>query len=90
MGCLRVKELNEYLINPLLDGSSIANQGLKDSHSYVRKTAVMCVPKIYEITPELVDRSDMIQILKDIVEKDSNAQVVANTIQSLVELSQLS
>ena len=50
----------------------------------------MCVPKIYEITPELVDRSDMIPILKDIVEKDSNAQVVANAIQSLVELSQLS
>lgn len=50
----------------------------------------MCVPKIYEITPELVDRSDMIQILKDIVEKDSNAQVVANTIQSLIDLSQIS
>jgi vesicle coat complex subunit len=82
MGCLRVKELNEYLINPL-------NDGLKDPNSYVRKTAVMCVPKMYEITPELVDRADMINTLKDIFEKDGNTQVVANCVQALIELSQL-
>ena len=50
----------------------------------------MCVPKIYEITPELVIRSDMITILQGILENDSNSQVIANTIQALVELSQLS
>lgn len=83
MGCLRVKELNEYLINPLLDG-------LKDGNSYVRKTAVMCVPKIYEISPDLVEKNDMPNILKEIFEKDGNAQVVANAAQSLVELSQMS
>ena len=88
MGCLRVKELNEYLITLLLDGR-IRSAGLKDANSYVRKTAVMCVPKIYEITPELVDRTDAIQILKDIFEKDGNSQVVANAAQALAELSVL-
>ena len=88
MGCLRVKELNEYLITPLLDGT-LGSAGLRDGNSYVRKTAVMCVPKIYEITPELVDRTDALQILKDIFERDSNSQVVANAAQALAELSVL-
>lgn len=69
--------------------SCMPNIGLKDSHSYVRKTAVMCVPKIYEISPELVDQSEMIPLLQNIVENDSNAQVVANAIQALVELSKM-
>ncbi len=88
MGCLRVKELNEYLITPLLDGT-LGSAGLRDGNSYVRKTAVMCVPKIYEITPELVDRTDAVQILKDIFERDGNSQVVANAAQALAELSVL-
>lgn len=88
MGCLRVKELNEYLVTPLLDGTP-RSPGLRDANSYVRKTAVMCVPKIYEITPELVDRTDALQILKDIFERDGNSQVVANAAQALAELSVL-
>lgn len=66
------------------------NVGLRDGNSYVRKTAVMCVPKIYEITPELVDRTDAIQILKEIFLSDNNSQVVANAAQALIELSMLS
>ena len=38
MGCLRVSGLNEYLMKPL------ANT-LNDDDPYVRKTAVLCVPK---------------------------------------------
>ena len=40
MGCLRVKSLNEYLVNPL-------NEALLDDDIYVKKTAVMTVYKIY-------------------------------------------
>lgn len=50
----------------------------------------MCVPKIYEITPDLVDQNGMIPQLQQIVEKDANAQVVANAIQALIELSKMS
>lgn len=64
--------------------------GLKDSNSYVRKTAVMCVPKIYEITPELIEKSDILDILQDILKKDDNSTVLANCVQSLIELSTLS
>ena len=41
MGYLRVAKLNEYLIDPLLDG-------LRDQSAYVRKTAVICVPKVLD------------------------------------------
>jgi AP-1 complex subunit beta-1 len=56
MGCLRVTQLNEYLIAPL-------KEGLKDENPYVRKTAVMCVPKVYEISPHLIDRENIIDEL---------------------------
>ena len=45
-GCLRVPKLNEYLIEPL-------KEALLDDDAYVRKTAVLCVPKVFECTPEL-------------------------------------
>lgn len=38
-GCLRVPKLNEYLIEPLKDC-------VLDDDPYVRKTAVLCVPKV--------------------------------------------
>jgi len=48
MGCIRIPEVAEYLCDPL-------KQALKDEDSYVRKTAVMCVPKLYEISPTLIE-----------------------------------
>ena len=47
MGCLRVHKLNEYLAEPL-------KNSLNDPEAYVRKTAVLCVPKIYEVSPKIV------------------------------------
>ena len=79
MGCLRVTQLNEYLITPL-------KEGLKDENPYVRKTAVMCVPKVYEISPELIDRENVVSILQELFDNDDNMMVVANTIQSLNEI----
>lgn len=40
MSSLRVPKLNEYLVEPL-------KVALKDDDPYVRKTAVLSVPKIY-------------------------------------------
>ena len=42
MGCLRIQKLNEYLADPL-------KKALSDHDPYVRKTAVLCVPKVYEV-----------------------------------------
>ena len=54
--------------------------GLKDQNAYVRKNAIMCVPKVYEISPELIERENLIKTLKDIFNKDNNYDVVANAI----------
>lgn len=83
MGCLRVHGLNDYLINPL-------KEGLNDPNPYVRKTAVLCVPKVFEITPELVIENGLIEELDKIKEKDMNSMVFANTVQALQELSIIS
>jgi vesicle coat complex subunit len=40
MSCLRVPKLNEYLVEPL-------KLALSDSDPYVRKTAVLSVPKVF-------------------------------------------
>jgi AP-1 complex subunit beta-1 len=45
MSSLRVPKLNEYLVEPL----KIA---MKDDDPYVRKTAVLSVPKMFEIAPD--------------------------------------
>lgn len=52
MGCLRVPKLNEYLIDPLMNG-------LDDKSNYVKKTAILCVPKVLEVSKELVTSKEI-------------------------------
>lgn len=54
MGCLRVKDLNEYLIHPL-------KEAVLDDDAYVQKTAVMTVAKMYELNPELIEKNGIIK-----------------------------
>ncbi len=56
MGCLRVAQLNEYLIDPL-------KEALQDGDPYVRKTAVLCIPKVYEVNGEDVEQKGIIKLL---------------------------
>ena len=56
MGCLRVPKLNEYLCDLL-------KEVLNDEDPYVRKTAVLCVPKVYEVSPQLVEMTGLIDII---------------------------
>jgi vesicle coat complex subunit len=42
MGCIRVKAVNEYLLDPL-------KLAVHDEDSYVRKTAAICIAKLYEV-----------------------------------------
>jgi len=39
----------EYLLGPLADA-------MNDENDYVRKTAAMCVAKVYEINPEKIEK----------------------------------
>lgn len=83
MSSLRVPKLNEYLVQPL-------KAALNDSDPYVRKTAVLSVPKIYEIAPEDPETLNLVSNLENLVTKEANALVLANSIASLEEIRILS
>eukprot|EP00282_Hemiselmis_andersenii_P000128 CAMPEP_0114114862 /NCGR_PEP_ID=MMETSP0043_2-20121206/3662_1 /TAXON_ID=464988 /ORGANISM="Hemiselmis andersenii, Strain CCMP644" /LENGTH=590 /DNA_ID=CAMNT_0001207087 /DNA_START=139 /DNA_END=1907 /DNA_ORIENTATION=- len=79
MGCIRVDKISEYLCEPL-------RRALKDSDPYVRKTAAICVPKLYEVSPELVEDQGFIDTLIELL-GDANPSVVSNSIAALAEIS---
>lgn len=81
MGCIRVERIMEYLCEPLKDA-------LNDEDAYVRKTAAICVAKLYDSVPELVEDSDLIGILRSML-SDGNAMVVSNSCRSLMEISEI-
>ncbi|KAJ7063260.1 adaptin N terminal region-domain-containing protein [Mycena amicta] len=52
---------------------------LKDHDPYVRKTAAICVAKLYAADPRRAEKSGFVEMLRDLM-LDSNATVVANAI----------
>ena len=83
MSSLRVPKLNEYLVEPL----KIA---LNDEDPYVRKTAVLSIPKVYEIAPNDAETNNLVSLLEVLVTKESNGLVLANAVASLEEIAILS
>jgi AP-1 complex subunit beta-1 len=79
MGCIRVKSISEYLCESL-------RRALKDSDPYVRKTAAICVVKLHEISPELVEDQGFIDTLESLL-SDGNPMVVSNSVAALAEMS---
>lgn len=79
MGCIRLEQMTEYLLEPL-------RRSCQDADPYVRKTATMCVAKLYDINPELVEDQGFLEILRDML-GDANPMVVANAVASLCEIS---
>ncbi|OMJ17917.1 AP-2 complex subunit beta [Smittium culicis] len=79
MGCLHVLEILDYISEPLL-------RCLKDRDAYVRKTAVVCVAKIYELSKEAAIDQGLVDIVVEML-SDSNALVVANAVSSLREIN---
>ena len=65
------------------------DQLTKRLEPYVRKTAVMCLAKLYNTTPGLVNENGFINTLTTLL-NDCNTLVVANTLASLTEISTLS
>ena len=82
MGCIRVDRIVEYLCEPLA-------RALRDDDPYVRKTAAVCVAKLYDISPEMVEDRGFLDILRDLI-CDSNPTVVANAVAALSEIQETS
>jgi AP-1 complex subunit beta-1 len=79
MGCIRVKQISEYLCEPL-------RRALRDQDPYVRKTAAICVAKLYEISPEQIEDQGFIDSLNELL-GDSNPMVVSNAVAALAEIN---
>jgi len=82
MGCIRVDKITEYLCDPL-------RRSLSDDDPYVRKTAAICVAKLYDINPELAEEQGFLELLHDLI-SDSNPTVVANAVAALSEIASFS
>ena len=67
MGCIRVQTITEYLFDPL-------RRCLEDSDPYVRKTACVCVAKMFDLAPTLVQDQGFVDILRSRI-SDSNPTV---------------
>ena len=82
MGCIRVQSCFEYFIQPLA-------KCLKDRDAYVRKTAVLCVLKLYCMNPTLIESQGFITTLQEMI-LDDNQMVVSNVIACLHEIGKSS
>ena len=79
MGCIRVDKMVDYMSIPL-------KRTLRDDNPYVRKTAVICVAKLFELNPTVCMEQGFLDYLLESVE-DTNQMVVANAVASLIEIS---
>lgn len=82
MGYIRLEQITEYLVEPL-------RRSCSDPDPYVRKTAAICIAKLYDISPTLMEEQGFFSLLKDML-KDQSAMVVANTVASLLEIYETS
>lgn len=63
----------------------IVKRLLRDSDPYVRKTAAYCVAKLYDHDKNLVENSDLIDRLNQLL-RDDNPTVVASALASLMDI----
>mgnify|MGYP006142316073 FL=1 len=82
MGCIRVESVTEYLCEAL-------QKCLTDHNPYVRKTAAICVAKLYDISPDLVEVQGFIDALLELI-SDPNPTVVANAVAALADIKESS
>ncbi|KAF2402326.1 vesicle coat complex AP-1/AP-2/AP-4, beta subunit [Trichodelitschia bisporula] len=80
MGCIRVGKMVDYMEEPL-------RKTLRDESPYVRKTAVLCVAKLFDLSPQTCIENGFIETLQELV-GDPNPMVVANSVTALVEISE--
>lgn len=78
MGCVRVSRMVDYIEIPL-------TRTLKDENPYVRKTAAICVAKLFDLNPNVCVELGFLDDLQNLL-KDPNPMVVANSINALYEI----
>jgi AP-1 complex subunit beta-1 len=78
MGCIGIEEFLIHLCEPL-------KESMNDEDPYVRKTAALCVAKIYEISPKKVMENKLIEKLEDLI-SDGNGMVVSNAVLALSDI----
>ncbi|POS83116.1 Adaptor protein complex beta subunit [Erysiphe pulchra] len=79
MGCIRVDKMVDYMEEPL-------RKTLRDESPYVRKTAAICVAKLFDLNPTMCLENGFLEILQEMI-GDSNPMVVANSVTALVEIN---
>ena len=60
---------------------------LRDESPYVRKTAAICVAKLFDLNPTMCIENGFLDILKELI-GDPNPMVVANSVQALSEITE--
>ncbi|KAL9000846.1 MAG: hypothetical protein Q9169_000600 [Polycauliona sp. 2 TL-2023] len=81
MGCIRVDKIVDYMEEPL-------RKTLKDESPYVRKTAAICVAKLFDINPALCLENGFLETLQELI-GDPNPMVVANAVTALAEINEV-
>lgn len=80
MGCIRVDKMVDYMEEPL-------RKTLSDESPYVRKTAAICVAKLFDLNQSMCLENGFIEKLQEMI-GDSNPMVVANAVTALSEISE--
>ncbi|KAI0155089.1 Adaptor protein complex beta subunit [Hypoxylon sp. FL1284] len=80
MGCIRVDKMVDYMEEPL-------RKTLRDESPYVRKTAAICVAKLFDLNPAMCIENGFLEILQEMI-GDPNPMVVANSVQALAEIAE--
>ena len=80
MGCIRVDKMVDYIEEPL-------RKTLHDESPYVRKTAAICVAKLFDLNPALCLENGFLETLQELM-GDPNPMVVANAVTALAEISE--
>lgn len=78
MGCIRVAKMVDYMEVPL-------RRTLHDDNPYVRKTAAVCVAKLFDLSPEMCVEHGFLEVLQKLLH-DANPMVVANALNALCEI----
>uniref|UniRef100_A0A8H7NJ58 AP complex subunit beta n=1 Tax=Bionectria ochroleuca TaxID=29856 RepID=A0A8H7NJ58_BIOOC len=78
MGCIRVDKMVDYMEEPL-------RKTLRDESPYVRKTAAICVAKLFDLNPSMCIENGFLETLQEMI-GDPNPMVVANSVQALSEI----
>ena len=80
MGCIRVEKMVDYMEEPL-------RKTLRDESPYVRKTAAICVAKLFDLNPALCLENGFLETLQELI-GDPNPMVVANAVTALAEIGE--